>query len=267
MTTTSTIGSVFTERFVDAAGFRVRYLEAGSGEPVLYLPGAGGPVMSKALDSLADTYRMLVLELPGLGDQPNDITDLDQLADQVDAIATALGLDTFRLMGTSFGGATALHYVTKYAARVQLLVLEAPAKQRLDSQHPATMTPQQLVAGFRTHPDRDPVFNIAPPDGSHRWGMINRVLGDGALDEAFKARLAQCITPTLVLWGTDDGITNPVNGRVYRQLMRSCTLQYVYDAAHDIQNDRPEAFADVVGDFFARSMVFMVNKDDGLINP
>ena len=30
------------------------------------------------------------------------------------------------------------------------------------------------------------------------------------------------------------------------------SLQYVYDAAHDIQCDRPEAFADVVGDFLER---------------
>ena len=38
-------------------------------------------------------------------------------------------------------------------------------------------------------------------------------------------------------------------------------------AAHDIQNDRPEAFADVVGDFVTRGMNFLINETDGLINP
>ena len=41
---------------------------------------------------------------------------------------------------------------------------------------------------------------------------------------------------------------------------------YVYDAAHDIANDRPEMFADVVGDFIRRGMNFVVNNTDRLIN-
>jgi hypothetical protein len=49
--------------------------------------------------------------------------------------------------------------------------------------------------------------------------------------------------------------------------MRNSSLQYVYDAAHDIQSDRPEAFADVVGDFLERGMKFLINDQDGLINP
>ena len=49
--------------------------------------------------------------------------------------------------------------------------------------------------------------------------------------------------------------------------LRNSSLQYVYDAAHDIQSDRPEAFADVVGDFLDRGMKFLINDQDGLINP
>ena len=43
----------------------------------------------------------------------------------------------------------------------------------------------------------------------------------------------------------------PENGRTYRRFMRNSSLQYVHDAAHDIQGDRAEAFADVVGDFLS----------------
>jgi pimeloyl-ACP methyl ester carboxylesterase len=71
----------------------------------------------------------------------------------------------------------------------------------------------------------------------------------------------------LILFGRDDGIINPINGRTLRRLMRNSSLQYVYDAAHDIQCDRPEAFADVVGDFLDRGMKFLINAQDGLINP
>ena len=47
-------GSAFVEKSVEAAGFSVRYFEAGDGPAVLYLPGAGGPAMTFALDALAD---------------------------------------------------------------------------------------------------------------------------------------------------------------------------------------------------------------------
>ena len=60
---------------------------------------------------------------------------------------------------------------------------------------------------------------------------------------------------------------NPINGRTYRRLMKNSTLQYVYSAAHDIQGDRPEAFAETVGDFLRRGMNFMINEGDGLLNP
>ncbi|MDP9463892.1 MAG: hypothetical protein M3P52_04650, partial [Actinomycetota bacterium] len=94
-TTVRAPGATFIERTVDAAGFTVRYLESGTGPAVLYLPGAGGPVLTFALDALAERFRVIVLELPGWGAQSNDVADFDGLAAQVAQIATALGLERF----------------------------------------------------------------------------------------------------------------------------------------------------------------------------
>jgi hypothetical protein len=44
-------------------------------------------------------------------------------------------------------------------------------------------------------------------------------------------------------------------------------LMYVYDASHEIAQDRPEAFVDVMSDFIRRGMNFLVNDKDRLINP
>jgi pimeloyl-ACP methyl ester carboxylesterase len=266
-TTVRTPGSAFVEGTVEAAGFTVRYYSAGDGPSVLYLPGAGGPVMTLALDALAERFRVIVLELPGWGAQPNDVADFDGLAAQVAEIATALGLDRFHLMGTSFGGACALHFVTKFADRVESLVLEAPAKFRESSVNPATLAPEDFVKAFRSHPERQP--QMSPPDPAFMarvWPTVERLMGDGS-DDGLAARLVDVPTRTLILFGRDDGIINPINGRVVRRAMRNSSLQYVYDAAHDIQSDRPEAFADVVGDFLERGMKFLINDQDGLINP
>ena len=260
-------GAAFVERFVDAAGFTVRYLEAGDGQPVLYLPGAGGPVLTFALDALAERFRVIVLEFPGWGEQLNDVADFDGLADQVAGIATALGLERFHLVGTSFGGACALHFVLRHTDRVESLVLEAPAKFREGSVHPSTLAPEDFERAFRSHPERPP--HMSPPDPAFMqrvWPTVERLMGDGA-DNGFSAQLAELPTRTLILFGGDDGIINPINGRVLRRSLRNSSLQYVFDAAHDIQSDRPEAFADVVGDFLERGMKFLINDQDGLINP
>ncbi|HEX3087653.1 MAG TPA: alpha/beta hydrolase [Ilumatobacteraceae bacterium] len=266
-TTVRALGAAFVERFVEAAGFTVRYLEAGDGPVVLYLPGAGGPVMTLALDALAERFRVIVLEYPGWGAQPNDVADFDGLADQVAEIATALGIERFHLVGTSFGGACALHFVLRHTDRVESLVLEAPGKIREQSAHPSTLAPDQFVRAFRSHPERVP--QMSPPDPAFMarvWPTVERLMGDGA-DDGFSDRLTELPTRTLILFGRDDGIINPINGRVLRRVLRNSSLQYVFDAAHDIQSDRPEAFADVVGDFLERGMKFLINDQDGLINP
>jgi pimeloyl-ACP methyl ester carboxylesterase len=223
--------------------------------------------MTFALDALAERFRVIVLELPGWGEQANDVEDFDGLAAQVAEIAAALGLDHFHLMGTSFGAACALHFVTRFADRVESLVLEAPAKFRESSVHPSTLAPDAFVKAFRSHPDRLP--HMSPPDPSFMarvWPTVERLMGDGS-DDGLLARLGDVPTRTLILFGRDDGIINPINGRSVRRAMRNSSLQYVYDAAHDIQSDRPEAFADVVGDFLDRGMKFLINDQDGLINP
>ncbi len=240
---------------------------AGNGPAVLCLPGAGGPKLTPALDVLAERFRVVVLELPGWGAQGNDVADFDGLATQVAEIATALGLDRFHLLGTSLGGACALHFVTLFPDRVESLVLEGPAKFRDESVDPAQLTPEAFVKAFRSHPQRLP--QIAPPDPEFMarvWPTVVRLMGDG-VDDGLAARLAEVPTRTLILFGRDDGIINPINGRTLRRAMRNSSLQYVYDAAHDIQCDRPEAFADIVGDFLDRGMQFMINAHDGLINP
>lgn len=137
-----------------------------------------------ALDLLAQRFRVIVIEMPGWGDQPNDVADFDGLAHQVAGVVTDLGIGSFHLMGTSFGGACAMHIVTLFPDRVLSLVLDAPAKFREGSSHPSTLSPEQFVATMRVHPERAP--HPEPPDEAYMgriWPMIDRLMLDGSLDE------------------------------------------------------------------------------------
>lgn len=267
-TSTASIGAAFAEHTVSAAGFDVRYWEAGSGTTLVCLPGAGGPSINRALDLLAEQYRVILLELPGWGSQPNDALDAATLAAQTAEVIEALGLGTYHLLGTSMGGIVALHVALDHPDRVVSLTLEAPGLLRAESRHPSTLAPAEFVKAFRTHPEREP--HMSPPDPEFMgrvWPLVERVMGPGEADEALLARMREMPTRTLVLWGRNDGIINPVNAPTYRRTLPNCVVFYVYDAAHDIQCDRPEAFADVVADFVRRGMNFLVNNTDRLINP
>ena len=86
-------------------------------------------------------------------------------------------------------------------------------------------------------------------------------------DPDLEAGLASLNVPTLVLFGTEDRLIPTEMGPVYREIMPNCHLIYVYDAGHHVDADRPEAFAEVVGDFLERHEQFVVQRASSLIHP
>ena len=71
----------------------------------------------------------------------------------------------------------------------------------------------------------------------------------------------------LVRFGTMDRMIPPEMGRLYCEKLPNCHLILVYDAGHEVDADRPEAFVSVVSDFIQRYEAFLVNRWSGLINP
>jgi pimeloyl-ACP methyl ester carboxylesterase len=80
-------------------------------------------------------------------------------------------------------------------------------------------------------------------------------------------RLPGLAAPTLVVFGTRDDVSPPATGRVYKELIPNCHLVFVYDASDAIGADRPEAFAEVVGDFFERHEAFVISRGETVIHP
>lgn len=263
-------GAGFTEHTVEIEGFTVRYLEGGAGEPLVVLHGAGGLRPSRALDLLARRHRVVQIEMPGFGDRPNETHQtMAELAAAVAEAVSAIGVERYHLLGTSFGGAAAAWLALAHPDRVISLVLEAPAAFRDGATSPAEIPPDQMLARFRVHPERVPAFGPPDPEYMGRtWPLVDRLLGSVPEDDpALAGRLPELAVRTLVLFGDRDGIVPPHNGRTWRRLLPNCSFVLVHDAAHDIQGDRAEAFADVVGDWLDRGWQFLIPDQDTLINP
>ncbi|HEY7709445.1 MAG TPA: alpha/beta fold hydrolase, partial [Candidatus Entotheonella sp.] len=120
---------LFSEGYVEADRFRIRYREAGQGEPLVCLHGAGGLRLSPAHVLLAQQYRVIAFEVPGFGQSPANerSQSMAELAQTLAQAIANLGLERFNLMGNSFGGALALWLAIQYPEHVQALVLVAPA--------------------------------------------------------------------------------------------------------------------------------------------
>jgi len=265
----SETGTAFTEGFVEADGFRIRYLEAGQGTPLIHLHGAGGMRLTRGHDLLGRAYRVIAFEMPGFGQSPENTSTatMAALAATMAAAVTNLRIDRFNLLGTSFGGKAALWLAAQHRERVLGLVLEAPAAIRPAGTQPPSGTPEEIARRLYAHPDRlGPLPVPDPAIQAKTRALVARLRGPDR-DAALEARMRDLATPTLVLFGTLDHVIPPEMGRHYKELMPNCHLVFVYDAGHAISTERPEAFAEVTTDFLERHEAFVISRTGTVIHP
>jgi pimeloyl-ACP methyl ester carboxylesterase len=261
----------FEEGFVSADGFSIRYLQRGSGEPLVYFHGAGGPRLSPAHEMLAKHQRVIAFEAPGFGQSERNqrTQSVDELARTMLAAIDELGIERFSLLGNSFGGRLALWLAVQAPERVQALVLVAPAAILPEAglSRRGAAGPELDVRAMYAQPERQP--QLAPPDPAvaAKHAELLRRLSGPPRDPELEARMRSLDIPTLVVWGTRDGAIPHEMGRHYKEILPNCHLVLVYDAAHLVDADRPEAFASLVGDFLERREQFIVKRQPALLYP
>ena len=254
-------GAAFAEHHVEADGFRIRYLEAGRGAPLLHLHGAGGVRLSRAHDLLAERFRVIAFEAPGFGASPANqrSRSMAELAETLAQAAAALGLTRYNLMGTSFGGTLALWLAVQHPDCLDALVLESPAAIRPEGHVRPSVAPDQVAALLYAHPERQRPFRLDPAVLAKQEALVGRLRGPNR-DPELESHLPGLQVPTLVLFGTLDRMIPPAMGRLYREKLANGHLVLVYDAAHAIGADRPEAFTSLVSDFLERREQFVVAR-------
>ncbi|HJU19741.1 MAG TPA: alpha/beta hydrolase [Stellaceae bacterium] len=262
-------GAAFREGAVEADGFRIRFMEAGEGAALVHLHGAGGLRLTPAHDLLRRQFRVIAVEMPGFGLSPENTRtrDMPELAATLGKAAGELGLATFALWGTSFGAKAALWLALQQQERVAALLLEAPAAIRPEGGSPPSGTPEEMARRLYAHPERlapPPMPDPAVQDKQRR--LVMRIFGP-ARDADLETRMSSLETPALVLFGTMDRLIPPEFGRLYKELMPNAHLVFVYDAGHAIAAERPQAFAEVAGDFLERREAFVVSRTATVIHP
>ncbi len=116
-------------RLVPIGDTRLYVEERGAGYPLLVLhggPGLDHRMFGDYLDPLGDAYRLLFVDQRSQGRSDRTVEStwsLRQMADDVSALARALGLDRYAVLGHSFGSFVALqHAVDHPGAAAQTIV-------------------------------------------------------------------------------------------------------------------------------------------------
>jgi len=118
------------EALVDNGGVILYVKTVGHGPPLVVVhggPGASHDYLLPSLYRLAISYRLVFIDERGSGrsprlEDPKQYT-VEKMADDVEAVRTALQLGKIALLGHSYGGVVVQAYAFKYQANLSHLIL------------------------------------------------------------------------------------------------------------------------------------------------
>ena len=258
---------VYQEGQVQADGFQIRYREAGQGDLVVILE-ADTWGLSQLPDALAQSYRVLRLELPGFGESPANTTSasIQDLASTAFQAIEQLVPGHYTLIGVSFSANVALWQTLQNPEPVDALVLISPT-----SLHPtgATLAESsgQRAAQLLAHPEKASELPALDSTLVAKEQTLIQRLGGSTHDGEAEGRLLEIPCATLVVFGSKDLLVSAETTGSYRANIPTCNVSLVYDAGHLVAAERPEALINAVSDYVENRETFIVGRQSSVINP
>jgi pimeloyl-ACP methyl ester carboxylesterase len=243
-----------------ASGQVVRYFTGGKGRPLLYLhPASGVTADDRFALALAERFRVVAPVAPGFTDlaEIDDVRDVHDLALAYDDFLAALDVGPVAVVGHSFGGMAAAELAAHSPHRVCALVLVAPVGL-WDDDHPVLDIFATPAAELVTKLWADPASEIAragfggsPPTTQEEQvetiiRMVQGLVTAGKFmmpipDKGLGRRLYRITMPTLLLWGSQDGVVPPVYAERFAAGLPDARAKILDDAGHMVTLERTEA--------------------------
>ncbi|MGH7965429.1 MAG: alpha/beta fold hydrolase [Candidatus Binatia bacterium] len=234
----------------------------GSGAPLLFLHGAGGPMVGAPfLDELAKHFTVYAPAHPGFG-AGQGVEHLDDIIDfalYYHDFLDELQIENPHIIGHSMGGMLAAEMTALAPYRVNRLVLVGPAGLWLDEAPIPdffTFNPQQLFE-VALHDPEGPLGQMLVEQMKNPEVMLEMykcMASAGKFmwpipDKGLKKRIHRIQCPTLVLWGASDKLIPPVYGDAFLKAIPGARLVTLPQAGHLPMLEQQDEFVQAVTNF------------------
>jgi pimeloyl-ACP methyl ester carboxylesterase len=239
----------------------------GSGEPLLWLHGAGGlnKGWTPELEALAQQYDVIAPVHPGWDDTAglDHIDDIHDMVGYYADFADTIGLKApFNVGGHSIGAMFAAEFAAARPDLVKKLVLTCPVGLWMD-ETPVTdifiLLPHELPAvlfGDLTNPVIGQLFARPSNEDEMAQAMYLQLTNFSATgkfiwpipDKGLKKRIHRIKAPTLIVWGDQDKLAPPAYGPLFQSKIKNSQLATIAGSGHMVPLENTAAWSkEVIG--------------------
>lgn len=260
---------------VTVLGFKLHYLEAGRGAPVVLLHGLGGDGSRWApnIEPLAKEFHVFALDQIGFGESDKPLANYHtgMLAEFLVGFLKAAGIQKASLVGNSMGAGVALYTAAKFPQVVDKIVLaDGGGFRSASARDAAPPTAEALhrrqIQNSVTREETREFFRILFHDKS--------LVTDKMVDDQLAMRLRSAFTitkiqesgekglgglteaevrgvkaPTLIVWGKYDELANPAGADRLAEAIAGSKKVIIDNCGHMPQLEKAAEFNSLVRDF------------------
>ena len=259
------------DQYTTANGYNIRYIEKGSGRPLICIHGLSLPISADqylvSIDALAEHSHVYALDMPGWGlsDLPAEGYSFQMWSDTLRDFCDQLGLDDVDVAGQSLGGWTAAVFAYLNPGRVRRVILIGAAGL---NPAPASVTGEVQLPerdALRTHLWREwtdyaeitdeqveELYRRARREGRvEAWQGIQAYVGNQEERDRYSLRriLPHLQQPVLVVWGDDNSGIRVRYGIEAFWLAPNARLAVMYGGDHSSVGFAAREFERTVRDF------------------
>ncbi|QFI38927.1 alpha/beta hydrolase [Moritella marina ATCC 15381] len=263
-------------QWMDVNGMRIHYRDEGdpNGQPIVLIHGILSSLhtweqwnLGLTNKGLADTYRIISLDVPGFGltggpENPDDFSE-SLLHDSFSQFISQLQLDDFILAGNSLGGYISAHYAANNPGKVKKLILIDPAGAPQDlpfilslastpgiNSLAANVFPPFIVAmGVKdvygdqeriTKANMDRYIHLSLRPGAKQAYANTIAMLDDKNSKQAPLNFASITAPTLLMWGEKDIWVPATLSEQWLKNIPGSTLITYPDAGHVPMEEIPQ---------------------------